>query len=231
MYGKTLVRCMSVCVVALMLFSPISVAVSMKSPEGTVSLVDSTIVSHKTIAGDAGQSGAADNADTNTAGAPAADSAAGTKNTAPVVSKSATDAYFDDHLGSDGSTGIFSDVKNQNGKYLFSATDHHGAKMANADGFTGKGVRVGILDNGIDFGNPDITGTQARVGNYNVKNDVFIKKEGTVDVNTTKLSYVDRVPGTLVGGTITVWKDGSLLDPSKYTVTTNGTTIFTYRFI
>ncbi|HKZ48815.1 MAG TPA: S8 family serine peptidase, partial [Thermoplasmata archaeon] len=38
-----------------------------------------------------------------------------------------------------------------------------GASLAWADGFTGQGTRVLVMDTGVDFGHPDLNGTQARV--------------------------------------------------------------------
>ena len=41
------------------------------------------------------------------------------------------------------------------------ATQHHGAQAAWSNGYTGAGVNVAIIDSGIDFGNPNLAGTQA----------------------------------------------------------------------
>jgi subtilisin family serine protease len=43
------------------------------------------------------------------------------------------------------------------------AKDVHGASAAWAAGYTGAGVKVAIVDEGIDFGHPDLEGCQARV--------------------------------------------------------------------
>ena len=45
----------------------------------------------------------------------------------------------------------------------FDVLDGHKAKEAWDKGFTGEGVIVGVLDDGIDFGHPDLQGTAARV--------------------------------------------------------------------
>lgn len=46
---------------------------------------------------------------------------------------------------------------------MYFATQHHHAADAWASGFTGKGVNIAIVDTGVDFGNPDLQGVQARV--------------------------------------------------------------------
>ncbi|MCK4758205.1 MAG: S8 family serine peptidase, partial [Thermoplasmata archaeon] len=40
---------------------------------------------------------------------------------------------------------------------------HHNLEQAWSDGYTGTGVIVGMPDSGVDFGHPDLRGTQARV--------------------------------------------------------------------
>ena len=45
---------------------------------------------------------------------------------------------------------------------MYFATQHHHADAAWANGFTGAGVNIAIVDTGVDFANPDLQGTQAR---------------------------------------------------------------------
>jgi len=42
------------------------------------------------------------------------------------------------------------------------AVNTHGAKAAWAKGYTGTGIKVAVIDTGVDFANPDLQGTQAR---------------------------------------------------------------------
>jgi len=49
--------------------------------------------------------------------------------------------------------------------YSWFASDLVGARAAWQSGYTGKGVKVAVIDEGIDFANPDLQGTQARVEN------------------------------------------------------------------
>ncbi len=46
---------------------------------------------------------------------------------------------------------------------MWMATQIHNAPQAWASGYTGKGVKIAVLDEGIDFGHPDLQGCQARV--------------------------------------------------------------------
>ncbi|MGB9636692.1 MAG: S8 family serine peptidase, partial [Thermoplasmata archaeon] len=46
---------------------------------------------------------------------------------------------------------------------MYFATQHHHADAAWALGATGGGVNIAIVDTGVDFANPDLQGTQARV--------------------------------------------------------------------
>jgi hypothetical protein len=41
--------------------------------------------------------------------------------------------------------------------------DIHGSTAAQRKGYRGDGVVVSVVDTGVDFANPDLTGTQARV--------------------------------------------------------------------
>lgn len=50
---------------------------------------------------------------------------------------------------------------------MWLAKDVHGAPIAWANGYTGVGVKVAVIDEGIDFGHPDLEGTQARVTDPN----------------------------------------------------------------
>jgi len=49
----------------------------------------------------------------------------------------------------------------------FDVLDGHQSKAAWTKGFTGKGVVVGLLDDGVDFGHPDLQGTTAWVTDQN----------------------------------------------------------------
>jgi len=46
---------------------------------------------------------------------------------------------------------------------MWMAAMEHGAVNAWNNGFTGTGTKVAVLDSGVDFGHPDLQGTQARV--------------------------------------------------------------------
>lgn len=48
---------------------------------------------------------------------------------------------------------------------MWLAKDIHGAPIAWKSGYTGAGVKIGVMDEGIDFGHPDLQGCQARVTN------------------------------------------------------------------
>jgi subtilisin family serine protease/PKD repeat protein len=45
---------------------------------------------------------------------------------------------------------------------MWNAVKYHGAEEAWNLGFNGSGVKVAVLDTGVDFGHPDLNGTQAR---------------------------------------------------------------------
>ncbi len=49
----------------------------------------------------------------------------------------------------------------------FDVLDGHKSKAAWTKGFTGKGVIVGVIDDGVDFGHPDLQGTTAWVTDQN----------------------------------------------------------------
>ena len=49
----------------------------------------------------------------------------------------------------------------------FDVLDGHKSKSAWTKGFTGKGVIVGVIDDGVDFGHPDLQGTTAWVTDQN----------------------------------------------------------------
>jgi WD40 repeat protein len=110
---------------------------------------------------------------------------------------------------------------------LFSAIEHHGAKKVQTElGYNGSGVKVGIIDNGIDFGTADLNGTYSRVGQYTAKDDVIVKKETTTNTTSTKLSYASRIAGSVVLSTLKLYKEGVLMPASTYTATANGTITF-----
>lgn len=46
---------------------------------------------------------------------------------------------------------------------MVQVADIHNATDAHAKGYTGKGVVAAVVDSGVDFGNPDLQGTQARI--------------------------------------------------------------------
>ncbi|UCG68749.1 MAG: PKD domain-containing protein [Thermoplasmata archaeon] len=48
---------------------------------------------------------------------------------------------------------------------MWNAVKYHGADEAWSLGYNGSGVKVAVIDTGVDFANPDLNGTQARDGN------------------------------------------------------------------
>ncbi|UCF07802.1 MAG: S8 family serine peptidase, partial [Thermoplasmata archaeon] len=50
----------------------------------------------------------------------------------------------------------------ENEPAMWNAVKYHGADTAWSLGFNGSGIKVAVLDTGVDFGHPDLNGTQAR---------------------------------------------------------------------
>jgi hypothetical protein len=79
----------------------------------------------------------------------------------------------------------------------------HGVE-AWAKGFTGQGITVALTEVGVDFGNPDLSGTQAREGPVWVQGEAV----ATAAAGQTE-AYLDH--GNLVTGTLVVTRNGAVM--------------------
>jgi hypothetical protein len=84
---------------------------------------------------------------------------------------------------------------------LIRAADVHKALAAHAAGYIGTGVTVAIVDSGVDFGTPDMQGTQARVSSgdyvgwpfaYNVQSATYASNANYVIKPSTYSSLVGQ---------------------------------------
>jgi len=89
--------------------------------------------------------------------------------------------------------------------------DIHGASAAWAKGYTGAGVTVAVVDTGVDFGHPDLQGTQARISSgpyagwpfaYNTLSGAFYALDPTMTIGPD--NYWDLVTLTWFAHTLPV---------------------------
>ncbi|WP_376791190.1 S8 family serine peptidase [Thermoflexus sp.] len=87
----------------------------------------------------------------------------------------------------------------------------HGASEAHAKGYTGAGVVVAVVDTGVDFGHPDLQGTQARIPSgpyagwpfaYNTLSGAFYALDPTATIGPD--NYWDMVTLTWFAHTLPV---------------------------
>lgn len=89
--------------------------------------------------------------------------------------------------------------------------DVHGASATHNKGYTGQGVVASVVDTGVDFGHPDLQGTQARVASgpyagwpfaYNTLSGVYYAMDSSVTIGPD--TYWDNVTSTWYAHTLPV---------------------------
>jgi len=106
------------------------------------------------------------------------------------------------------------------------ATLYHGAEKAWANGFTGSGVKVATISSGCDFGNYELSGRQAIVGDeyfVSVTDQIVVDTTDVVEGNKTRLDIPDYY--LVFVDTCVLSQDGSVMS-SGYTLFENGTILF-----
>ncbi len=82
---------------------------------------------------------------------------------------------------------------------------HHNLEQAWSDGYTGDGVIIGMPDSGVDFGHPDLRGTQARVPALPAK----VTGETVVALAETGQANASLAHGNVMPGSETIYLNES----------------------
>jgi len=96
------------------------------------------------------------------------------------------------------------------------STVHHRANKAWENNFTGDGIKVAVIDDGVDFAHPDLMGTQARVDQiHDVKGAVVVASafagETTANMNVPYYPYI-------VNNSYILYKNSVAMMPTQYTL-------------